>query len=158
MVAPGESRVEPVEQLRGGRAGRAHACAPLVGVRDHPPPVPRGHEAERLGIGRLDPCPLDVRVEVPDVDEPRAAVVGLGGDRTRERLVPELGVHEHRLPRLDVGAVHGEPGEWLEAGRIHREAILPAARIREHRDGRAGGDAVPGGGGDRRRDPTRLRV
>ena len=48
-----------------------------------------GRTSSVVGVGVLDPRALDVRVEVRDVDEERAAPVGRRGDRARELLLPD---------------------------------------------------------------------
>ncbi len=64
----------------------------------------------------LDSRALDVRVEVRDVDELRAALVGSRCDRADERRVLELARDGHDLARLDVGAVHGELCQGVVTG------------------------------------------
>ena len=97
----------------------------VLGVLEHPRAVPPRDEVERVGIGVLDARPLDVRVEVVDVDELRAAAVAGGGDRARDVLVADLaGDHQH-LPRLHVRAVHGELREPFQTIG-HRQAMLRA--------------------------------
>ena len=72
--------------------------------------VPRRHVVERV-LGRvLDPRALDVRVEVPDVDEPRTASVRVRRDRARQLVLAVLCVDVDDLARLDVRAVlDGQP-------------------------------------------------
>ena len=152
LVAAGERRVEAVEQ-RSGRSTPASVtrAPPRLGVREHPVAVPRRDEVERLRIGVLDPRALDVRVEVADVDELRAAVVGRGGDRARELLLAELGGRRARS---------GPAGRWRRARRarrgrakrsVHRQAIVPRGAELGASDLRSGDRAVPRRGGDRRR-------
>ena len=69
---------------------------------------PGRNELERLGIGVLDPRPLDVRVEVHDVDEQRAAPVGGLGGCAGELLLPDQGSDRHDLAFLDIRPVDGE--------------------------------------------------
>ena len=85
-VLAGEARVEIVESVRSVDADERDARAVPVGMREHAPAVPLGHEGERVGVGMLDPGALDVRIEVVDVDELGAAVVG----GRRRRHAPTL--------------------------------------------------------------------
>jgi hypothetical protein len=75
----------------------------------------------------LDAGSLDERIEVPDVDESRAAAVRMRGDRPSKLVLAVLGVDVDDLSRLDVRAVlHGHPGESVAelASGLHGEAIL----------------------------------
>ena len=60
-----------------------------LGELEQPRAEPRRDVVERVDVGVLDPGALDVRVEVEDVDELRAAPVGGRGDRPGELLLPE---------------------------------------------------------------------
>ena len=71
----------------------------------------------------LDPRALEQGIEVRDVDEQRAAVVGRGRRRAGEILLSELPGDEHDLTGLHVRAVHRELREPSETI-IHGEAIL----------------------------------
>ena len=102
---------------RPARAGSMPASSPggtcgVIEMRT-PCPSPRsrsrrpyqdGHEAERVLGGALEADPLDVRVEIPGVDEAGAALVRRGGDQPGERRRTRLGDDPHRLAGLDVGA------------------------------------------------------
>src|SRR5436305_1231293 len=83
---PRAHRVEVLEQPRRRGARERDARAALLAQREHPIPVPRGHEVERV-LGRMrDPRALDPRIEPEHVDELRAPLVGALGDRAHERL------------------------------------------------------------------------
>ncbi len=99
------SRFGAVAPARVTRAPRASACAIARS------PYQDGNEVERLGIGVLDPRALHERIEVVDVDEACAAVVGRGGDRPGQILLPELRSDEHDLPGLHVRTVNRELSE-----------------------------------------------
>ena len=125
-----EVHVEPVEHVRRDDPLDRHATTVLLRVGEHPAPVPLRDEVERVGIRMLDAGALDPGVEVADVDEFRAAVVGRCGDCTRQLLLAELGGDQHDLARLDVRAVNGEIGETCPA--ITHEAGDPIARGEHH--------------------------
>ncbi len=125
-VLAGKAHVEPVERVRRDDAGERHAAAVPLGVREHPAPVPLGHVVERVGIRVLDPSALDPGVEVVDVDELRAAVVGRRRDRARHLLLADLAVDDHDLAGLDVRTVDGELGEACPA--IAHQAGDPISR------------------------------
>ena len=122
-VPADEVGIEAREGIDEGDAGDRDAGAAQLGVAQHPLAVPRRDERQRVGVGVLDPGPLELRVEVVDVDEPGAPVVGGGGDRPRKRLLPELGGDHRHLPRLHVRTVDGEVGQTRKTTR-HRQAIL----------------------------------
>ena len=145
------SRFGAVTPLSVMRAPCSSACSVSAVA------VPRRHELERLRVGVLDARALHIRVEVVDVDEFRAAVVGGGGDRPRQLLVPELGLDEHDLPRLHVGAVRGEGREACPAV-VHRQAILSTAPKDTGCDLRCSNRALPERRGHLRGDPARLRL
>ena len=122
--------VEPRERVRGDDTGERHAAPSRLCVRKHPPAEPVGHEVERVRIRVLDACTLDPRIEVVDIDELRAAIVGRGSDGARQLFVAELGGDQHDLIRLDVRPVNGEFREAAPA--ITHQAGDPISRG-EHR-------------------------
>src|SRR5436305_7752872 len=77
--------------------------------------IPRGNEAERVRVGALDTHALHVRIEVRDVDELRAALIGRRGGRTRLLLEADLGPDQHDLAFLHVRPVDGQLGEAGES-------------------------------------------
>ena len=127
VVAPGECRVEPVEQVRRGRAGRRDPRPTLVGVRDHPPPY---HDGTKPSVsGSAD----SILARLTCGSKYQTSTNARRGRRPRRRWRARAARgrarrSRARLSRLHVGAVHGEPGERLKAGGVHREAILPPAR------------------------------
>jgi len=67
---------------------------------------------------------LDERIDVPDVDELRAPVVGGCRDRAHEVVVLELARDADDLARLDVRADRdGEVGQPLEVGVPHEAKL-----------------------------------
>jgi hypothetical protein len=75
---------------------------------------------ERLRVGLQGADPLDVRVEVPRVDEERAPGVALGGDGPDERCRLGRRDDQHLLAVLDVRAdLDDQPGIPLEEGPVH---------------------------------------
>ena len=126
---PARRRVDAGEQpgrhLRGDRDANAVAVAEI----EEPPAVPRRHEVERVLGGPLEPDPLHVRVEVPRVDEARAALVGRGGDQPRERRRARLGDDPDGLAGLHVGPdLDDQVGVAAEERVVHgcAEPIRPA--------------------------------
>ena len=89
-VPADERRVEPLEQSGLGRAGEGDSRAAPVGQRQQTLRVPLGHVLEGARIGVLDSGPLQMRIEVDDVDELGAALVARGGHGPGESLLPEL--------------------------------------------------------------------
>src|SRR5439155_11737554 len=84
--------------------GERNARAVLLAERKQTIAVPGRDEPERVLAGALEPDALDVRVEVPRVDELRAALIRRFGDGAHERGRPRLGLDVDDLPGLDVGA------------------------------------------------------
>jgi hypothetical protein len=80
-------------------------------VLEHTLAMPLGNEAERVRVGILDPHALHVRIEVHDVDELGATLVGRLGGRTRLLLVADLGPDQNDLAILHVRPMDGELGE-----------------------------------------------
>ena len=68
----------------------------------------RGTNSSVSGIRLERADPLHVRVEVPRVDEERAALEALGRDRADERRGGRRGDHDHLLAGLDVRADLGD--------------------------------------------------
>ena len=66
----------------------------------------------------LEPRALDDRIEVGDVDEQRALLVGGVGDRACELFLADRRADRQDLAGLEVHAVDGELGEGLKA-RVH---------------------------------------
>ena len=132
-VAPGERRVDAVEDAGLRVRLHADAGATLLAQRDHALAVPRRNEAERLGIGPLEARPLDAAVEEEGVDEERTSVVGAPGDRAHERHRRDVCGDGDDLAGLDVRARDDrEVGEllekdWLDPGRLLAAplAVLP---------------------------------
>ena len=68
----------------------------------------------------LEPGPLDVRVEVPGIDEASAALVGGGRDQSDERRRARLRDDPDDLSWLDVGAdLDDQVGVACEQGAVH---------------------------------------
>ena len=103
-VAARARRVDAGEQSgRHLRRDRDANAVPFAEI-DEAPAVPRRHEVEGV-LGRaLEADPLDVRVEVPGIDEAGATLVRGGGDQPGERRRTGLGDDPDRLAGLDVGA------------------------------------------------------
>ncbi len=106
-----ERLVEAVHHVRRGQATHRDARAILLGVLEHTLAKPLGNEVERLRVGVLDAHALHVRIEVRDVDELGAALVGRLGGRTRLLLEADLGRDQHDLAFLHVRPVDRELGE-----------------------------------------------
>ena len=123
LVAPEQRGIEAREDAGVDDAGQADARVAALAELIHATAEPGRNEPERLGVGVLDPRALDVRIEVLDVDEDRAGLVGRLGDRTRELLLADGRADGHDLARLHVDSAHGEVGEGVEAG-VHRQAIV----------------------------------
>ena len=97
---------------------------PRLAEAEDPRADPRRDVAERVGVGVQRAQPLEVRIEVAQVDEFRPGEVGLLGHRPGQLLLACLGRDRDHLPRLDVGAgPHqqlGQPSRQL--GVSHRPA------------------------------------
>ena len=89
------------------------ARAVLLGVLEHTFAIPLGNEVERVRVGVLDPHALQVRIEVRDVDELGAALVGRLGGRTRLLLEADLGRDQTRsgLPARSLRGRRARRGE-----------------------------------------------
>ena len=86
--------------------------------------VPPRRELERVRVGFERPDPLDVRVEVPRIDEQRTALEALDRDRAHERCGGGRGDHDHLLVGLDVRPDLGdELGVALEQLPFHDRGI-----------------------------------
>ena len=110
-------------------------------VREPLEPVdePRGDVVERRLVGVGDPLALDPRVEDPDVDVPRAALVGGSRDRAGELLLAGVRRHGDDLAGLDVGAVpDDELGE--AAGQV---GVVGHARQRSRAEWRNAPERLP---------------
>ena len=125
-VLAGKAHVEPAEGVRGDDADERHPASARLRVREHAPAEPLGHEVERVRIRVLDASALDPGIEVVDIDELRAPVVGGSRDRSRERLLAELGGDQHDLAGLDIRPVNSELGEAAPA--ITHQAGDPISR------------------------------
>jgi len=73
-----------------------------VAERKQPLAVPGWDRPERRRVGVLEPRPLDARVEVPRVDEERAALVRCRRDCPHQRGSARLGDDPDDLARLHV--------------------------------------------------------
>ena len=103
-VEPGAGRVDAVEEPRRDHRHEHGAGRVEVAEVEHPPPEPRRHPLERP-VGRpLGPDPFHGRVEVEDVDVPRAAAVRRPGDLGDERLRLRQRLDGEHLVGLDVRA------------------------------------------------------
>src|SRR5919197_1504383 len=106
-------RGHPSGWARLRHAGDARTV--LLGVLEHTFAIPLGNEAERVRVGVLDTHALQVRIEVRDVDELGAALVGRLSGCARLLLESDLGPDQHDLAFLHVRTVDGELGEASEA-------------------------------------------
>ena len=93
--------------------------------REQPASVPRGDEVDRV-LGRaLEPDALYERVEVPGVDEFRAALVGRGGHEPHEGSGARLGDDPHDLAGLDIRPNFDDQfGVAIEGLGVHRGGTL----------------------------------
>ena len=142
-VAAGAHRVEALEQPRGDGAGEAR-CARRARR-------PARARARRTRTGRSRACPsgaCSMRARLThgsnqrDVDELRARLVGLVGDRAGEVLLAGLAADGDDLARLDVGAdLHGELGERGGWSLVDHDG--PASRARVDGLGGAAGPRRP---------------
>ncbi len=133
---PSSSCVESLKGRRVGRPGendprRAHAAE-----LQHAFSVPGRDEIERVRIGELDAGPLDVRIEVGDVDELRPTAVGGCRDGACQLLMTNVGGNGDDLTGLDVRAdLDCEVGQTLEelvvsqAGASEGNCQAPSRRI-----------------------------
>ena len=71
---------------------------------EEPLAIPARDELERVGIRLERADPLDLRVEVPRVDESGAVLEAFGCDGAHERCRGGRCDHDHLLVGLDVGA------------------------------------------------------
>ena len=127
----------------------APRCSPSSRM---PLPVPGRDELERVVRRELDPGALDERVDVPDVDELRAAVVGARAIARAKSLVLELGGDADDLARLDVGADRRRRGRRAGRGRCR-------SRGEAYASGQRLGRQIPADRGDElRRRHGRRRV
>ena len=92
-------------QDRGIGAARQADDRPLLGRRRPRLLVrPGGCVPDRIVSAELDPRPLEVQVEVVELNEPGTRQVALVGHGAHQLTVVDVATHHHRLAGLDVGA------------------------------------------------------
>ena len=100
--------------------GQRHARRAVIAQREDPLAVPRRYVLERLLARVFDPGALDVRVEPPDVDEPRAVPIRARRERAHEIFLARLAADRDDLVLLHVGAeADDQVGEAREGGVVH---------------------------------------
>ena len=103
--------IDSVEQPRRDDRRDRDPGAMLFADGEQATAVPRRHEVERVRGCSLEADPLDLRVEVPGVDESRATVIRRARERAGKRRGTRLGDDPHDLTTLDIGAgLDDEPG------------------------------------------------
>ncbi len=121
-VLAGKAHVESTQGVRGDNAYERHSASARLRVREHAPAEPFGHEVERARISVLDAGAFDPWIEVVDIDELRAPVVGRRGDGSGQRFLTELGGDQH-----DSGRIGYSPREQrARRGELQRSPIRQA--------------------------------
>ena len=141
-VAAEHGGVEPGEDVRIDDAGERDPRVAALGQLLDAVPVPGRHEPERLGVGVLDPRPLDVRVEVGDVDE-AARPAGRRPRRRRARAAPARSWRRPRPPGPAARSPRRRRARRGPGSGRPRQAIVSAAANSIANDTRARDRPLP---------------